>query len=113
MKVWTKRILQTLQRKVNDETDEATARWGPFIHRDPGYDCQLETGMTVLIEELGKISRAHHKEMLAVDPNIKRQWQYELNAAFIKSHSILNRIYLQRVHGIEPKANPGLDTQDP
>ena len=94
--------LRRLQRQANQETDRAMETWGPFSYADRhGYD--FEIGMTVLIEELGKISRAHFKETIALDPDVKQQWRTNLAASFVKFHSILNRIYLDRIEGRRPE----------
>lgn len=88
--------LRRLQRLVNVTTDEADERWGPFGYEDEhGHD--FEIGLAVLVEELGKVSRAHFKEQMARDPDVREQWRRELKTAFVKSHSILNRLYLDRV----------------
>ena len=89
-----KRVLELrrLQVLANEETDRAAEKRGANFDDDPERD--FEIGITVLIEELGKLTRTHHKEIIAVDPQVREYWLKEHKRRFVTLHSILNCLYL-------------------
>ena len=84
--------LRRLQLLVNYETDSAAKKWGVNFDDDPERD--FEIGITVLVEELGKLTRTHHKEIIASDPEVGEYWLQEHKRRFVTLHSILNHLYL-------------------
>ena len=101
-----KRVLELrrLQVLANEETDRAAEKWGANFDDDPERD--FEIGITVLIEELGKLTRTHHKEIIAVDPEVREYWLKEHKRRFVTLHSILNHLYLN-----SPKPSGGEHAQ--
>ena len=84
--------LRRLQLLVNEETDHAAEKWGVNFDDDPERD--FEIGITVFIEALGKLTRSHHKEIIASDPEVREHWLREHKRQFVACHSILNHLYL-------------------
>ena len=84
-----KMSLRKLQRLADAETITARPRFEFGIEDSSPY-----VGLAVLYEQIGKMSRCFNKMGLAHDEEIRQQWQRELKENFVKSVSIIDRMYL-------------------
>ena len=82
-------ILRELQDLVDAETEAARRRFPtPMEHET------LELQVSVLVEEVGKLSRAGNKLGLSADDQVADQWRREAVHRAVTSISILQRYVL-------------------
>ena len=91
--------LQALTREVGPAIDEARDRFG-FRFCDPN---NTEVGFAVLLEELGKLVRAHNKLHIATDPSIRQEWVKIAHEKFVTTRAVLDRLYLFTEQGDLPQ----------
>ena len=89
MKPFETLVLRRLQKLVNEETEEARAKYqNDLSDHDPSV------AVVVLVEEIGKVARSVNKMGMAADDSIAQQWRDEQNQRIVTSISILQRMYL-------------------
>lgn len=92
--------LRRLQRLVNDETDQARARFRRDFAQEPPY-----IALSVLTESVGKVNRCFNKLGMAADDDAWLGWMRELKTEMVKTNSILDRIYLAYVEDTNANEN--------
>lgn len=85
-------LLSLHQREVNKGIEDARQRFG-FLFCD--YN-NMEVGTSVLVEELGKLTRAQNKLHVATnsDSQVREHWIQQAMEKHITVRAVLDRMYL-------------------
>ena len=92
-----KLTIRKLQNLANADTIVARGRFPFGIEDSTPY-----VGLAVLGEQVGKIDRCFNKIGLSSDAQVRENWRLELKENFVKTISILDRLYLAFVETDTP-----------
>lgn len=86
------RLAKFMQR-VRRETSDMKTRWGKVDANDSAEGwSRAEVGVSVLLEAVGKASRAVNKMNIVADPDVRKQWAKELGYRLATTASVASRI---------------------
>ena len=91
MDILKRKLIQKFHRMVNEHTSEVLNKFGKVGRLDL-EEHSHEEQITILVEEVGKLSRASNKMRIAADKDVYFTWEGEFHHRLLTIGSIVSRL---------------------